>query len=320
MLWTDRDFVTKQDLASLDWEINDVCEDEKVTIEGDTGVIRRGLEEAASELTRKLTIFDSYRGTAGNGVSSNHHAAVFNVGGSPTQTLKVGLDQIVVSGRSEASWTALKNWAVHQVLLRFYRVMRSRVNDDRYLAKYDSMKQLCDNSLWPTAKKLGLPVVSEPMPAPGSSLTDPMGSFSVSAVAGSGTLAKEFDVVITYIGAKYVSPTNKRNSESCPSVRVRVAVDTSKVVSVDVTGLTFPVGTRPAAIANQAGNAVGTATGWNVYVGNVDGKMYLQNATPIVPATKTYALAADPTTSGAVVDQGQNPESFLTIDEVLLRA
>src|SRR5262245_7018375 len=121
VLWTDADFITTADLATLDQEVADVATAEGITLEdaNGNGSIHRAIEEAGDTIMRYMQVFGGYLNTGT--VSSNHYAAVMNIGLPSVHRSKILLTQVVVSSLFKNSWTPLKRWEAYWTLMAFYR-------------------------------------------------------------------------------------------------------------------------------------------------------------------------------------------------------
>lgn len=318
MLWTDQDFVTANDLASIDPEVPEIAAAESIILEGPDSVCRRGIEEAGSFLERKLVTFASF--ASGGELSSNHLSAVHNVGGQSVQHRKFTVEQIVVSGRNQNYWSELKKWVAYVCLRQLYRTAMNRATNDRYEHKHDRFHSLIMTEAWPTTKKIGIPVVRQPLPCPEAVQGFDPGTFSVSAVAGSGTAGERY-VCVSYVDStKYIVAQNPCNGESHVSVPKIVTTSNSQVVSVDITNLKPPTGALTNESRARGFSIPREATHWNVYSGLSLDSVSLQNASPIPLSTKTYVFSGDPSSTGPRPGLGQYPEIYLTIMDTLQRS
>lgn len=318
MLWTDRDFINTADLLSVDPEMSEIAAAENMVLEGSNSVCRRGIEEAGAFLERKLVNFGSL--ASSGDLSLSHLAAVFNTGGHSTQRRKFSLEQVVVSGRNSEYWSEIKTWVAVTVLCVAYRTAMNRSSNDRYEHKYDRFGKMLREQSWPTVKKLGIPILQQPLPSPEAIQGFNPGTFSAADVSGSGN-AGEWSVAVTYVDStKYVSSINPVNGESHPSVEKIVTTASSEVIRVDITNLNPPTGVLQNEARARGFSISRKATHWNVYAGPSGGAMTLQNSSPISLDTKTYTLAGDPSTTGKVAGLGQYPEAYLTIMDSIQRS
>lgn len=326
MLWTDRLFVTVDDLTRIDSEVPSVAEAEGITLTGTRGLIRGGIEEASFELQKKIISFGGYLGSGD--VTPNHLAAVLNVGLGNAVRQKATLSQIVVSGESEDSWNWVKQWACFWVLVNIYRDSFNRTVKDRYEGKMRYYQSELQRRITRTIDGLGVPIVLRPLAAPAAVFERDTGTWTsanVSKVVGSGTLdAVDLDVAITYVDTSaadlYVSPSVRNNAESHPSERITVSAETGKVLSVDISSLNPPTGVQHPSQVLVCVVSPMKATHWNVYVGNKDGTLYLQNPTPIPIGTDSYTLSGDPVLSGFTAGIGQYASRRLSLVPTRQRA
>lgn len=301
-LFTDGNFVTQADLASIDAEAFAVADAHDMLL---PDLITRTIGEAVLEITSRVQSSGGIY--ASSGISSHHLAAVLNTGGSGSINLPYfRMSNVVVSSPYRGLQSIVKRWVEFKVLVNLYRSALNRTVNDRFQSKYQQFSADADVA-WNKIQDCGIPVVRSPLPCPGATMEPNTGSWSVSQTAGAGTSGTYF-VVITYTGAAYVSASEKGNAESGPSVGLSLATTGTNVLVIDITNLNPPTG-MPASLGTADGiTTYMPATGWNVYVGSVDTELRLQNSTPIPIATKTYTLAAAPTTSGALLEDGQYPD------------
>lgn len=325
MQWTDKVFVTVSDLLRIDSEVQLVATAEGITLTGNNGALFGAVEEAASELQKLVISFGGYLGSGD--VTPNHLAAVLNVGLGNAIRQKATLSQVCVSGDVPGSSNWIKQWACFWALNCFYRDAFNRTVKDRYEGKMRYYKSELQRRITPTIYALGLPVVLRPLARPAATFERDSGTWdstNVTAVAGAGTITGSRDVVITYVDMSdstlYISPTVRNNSESEPADRITLTITTGNVVSVDISSLDPPTGVQhPSQILVCVVSPL-RATHWNVYVGAVDGTLYLQNTDPIPIATKTYTLAANPATSGPTAGIGQYASRRLSLVPTRQRA
>ena len=311
MLWTDRIFVTLDDLQRVDSEVADVADAEKISLPGNTGLVRGAIEEASHELQKYLVSFGGYSGSGD--FSANHLAAVYNTGGAGAGTVqKIGLSQVVVSGNDEYAQTQLKHWVVFWVLQIFYRDAFNRTVKDRYEGKMRYYKTELARRLTPGMLGVGIPTVVSPLAAPAATFEFGAGTWgtrNLSLTAGSGTIDERYDFAITYADMSaanlYVSPAVRHNAESCPSERATVLLAHDKVVVVSIASLTPPSGAQHPSQAVICPVSALKATHWNVYAGKTGEDLYLQNQTPIAIGTTSYTLSGNPAASGYSPGLGQ---------------
>lgn len=327
MLWTDKIFVTQDDLSRVDSEVNQVALAEEITLVGDNGLLRGAVEEAANEL-QKLVI--SYGGYLNSGdLSANHLAAVLNVGIGNSVRQKAALDQVCVSGDTPMAWNWIKQWTVAWVLRTFYRNAFNRTVNDRYEKKMNFHKDEMQRRLTPTLFGLGIPIVLRPLYAPASYFTRDAGTWgtdNVSLVAGPGSLdsTKNIDVVVTFVdmsaGNLYVDSTSRGNAESEGSDRATIQMSSGNVIQVDISTLNPPTGRQNPAQVLVTVIAPLKATHWNVYAGNRNSQLYLQNTSPIAIGTTSYTFTGNPSLSGPTVGLGQYSDRRLSLTPMRQRA
>lgn len=325
MLWTDRDFVTGADLITLDAEVEDVAAAQGITLDDpNIGLIHRSLAESASALMKYQQVFGGY--LTNQNISGNHYNAVMNVGLPAVNRSRILMSQVVVDALVCNEWSVLKTWAAYKSLARFFTDAANRTLKDRYETKALRYKKEVTSTYFEAVRALGLPIVRQPLPCPGAVYeigTGNWGAANVTTAAGAGTdITDTFDFAITWVDqSMYVGPTNKQNCESGTSAIVSLQLpSTGNVFVVNINGLNPPVTAQPNATLPVSVVAYGNATGWNLYVGLTGETLYLQNATPIPVAIKSYALPTDPVTSGFASDMGQFPELYFTFQNIIQRA
>ena len=319
MLWVDDDFVTVLDLISIDPESIEIAATENIILDGDNGVIRRAKEECSGTLARYLNL-----GSLSSGDLILRDVNLF-ISGLGLQYSYAALTQLVVSGESLSHWSPLKGWVVAKALMGLYRAAINRPQGkDRYEARFNQTEALLEEIYWPNFKLKGVPICLNPLWAPGA-IMERAGSFTdgnVILVTGAGGTQDQvgYEVCVTWVAEKYISPTDKHNGESFHSRPVGITVTTGRVIQVTIVGLTAPNGTQPDWNKAMSRYTPGKADRWNMYVGVPGGPYYRQNATPIPLVTTTYTLAGNPVLSGEQSDQGQFEDLFLEIKKRLVRA
>jgi hypothetical protein len=323
MLWTDAQFVSSSDLASVDPDVIDAAKALDITLDdvGSTpGILHRAIEESGRKLESIMVNFTTY--ISSNDLSSNHLAAVFYTGTAPNQRRRASLEQVVIDGRNANFWSELKQWVVNRAMISFYLAASNKAQDDRYSKKLEQYQKKEVYESWPMLQKMGFPIVYRPMPMPGAiqNLRRPE-NWATSSAVQAGPTGGSFDVAVSWVDqSRYVSPSVDGNAESQPSFPPKnPTVASGNVLTVDITGLTPPNGAPPIGMLARGFIFPLNATGWNVYVGTHGGPMYLQNATPVPVATKTYQLAADPVLSGVQAGFGQYAEQYISVQYLIQR-
>lgn len=321
MLWTDADFITTEDLLSVDPDVSETASSLGINLTGPKGMIRVGIVDAGRKLENALISFTTF--ISSNDLSANHLNAVFFTGVQPNQRRRITLDQIVVSGRSRSFDSDIKQWAMNRVLIRFYLAASNQSEDDRYTNRLEQFKKQDQLEYWPQLVQSGMPFVYRPMPAPGAVQYRSPGAWSTSqSILGGTTAAGQFTVGITYVDlSKYRGSDNPANAEGDAGVLQTLTLVSGNGIAIDITRLNPPTGIIPPSELARGFVVPLNASGWNVYVGAGDGTapMYLQNDTPLPIATKTYALAGDPTTTGVELGIGQYVESLMATQNSIQR-
>lgn len=326
MLWTDKIWVSSDDLSRVDSEVLRVSTSENITLDGVNGLIRGGLEEATSEIMKFIVAFGGYLNSGD--LTSNHFAAVMNVGIGNSVRQKVGLQQIVISGDVPGQWFWLKQWTVFHVLRCFYRDAFGRLGQDRYKDKMDFFRDELQRRITPNIYSLGVPIVIRPLSRPGAFFERNSGTWdstNLSQVPGLGTSNKvSFDVAITWVDQSqanfYVNSSQRNNSESDASDIATIQITTGNVISVSISSLNPPTGKQDPSQQMIVVVSPRPATGWNVYVGNTGGTLYLQNSSPIPIGTTSFTLPGDPSLQGATPGIGQYPDRRLSVAPMRQRA
>lgn len=324
MLWTDGPFITQADMQRVDAELLSVAngtDDALIDITADT--IPVSIDECGTDLLVRLQRFGGFLSTGG--VSANHLAAVFNVGGPGVNRTRIALGMVVVDDQQVK---AVKNWVMYVALRNFYRDVYARTKEDRYVKKMEQYEKDIVRKYKPAMYALGIPVVYRPLPRPGASLerSGTWGSSNVSGISSSGPAGGDFFVAITYVdqtqylGPRYgIGPGTANNGESHTSIPLAVTTSVDQVISVNINGLIPPNGIADPARQAQTIVTPYNASGWNVYVGaSAAGPFYLQNTTPIPIATTSYALASDPVLSGNTPNP-QFADCYFTVMDQLQR-
>ena len=324
MLFTDADFVTLADITQVDGQVASVASAENIVVTGTQSIVSAACQEIGYRILNKQMGFSGYLPPFVAPYSQT--AAALNLLGPSVSRPRVSLSQIVVTTSYQMMWTPIKRAAVYQSLYLFYRDAFFRKLVDRYEKRMLMYRDEVEKRYWPDLMVQGTPVVNKPMSCPGAVYEPASGAWNaagnLAAVAGTNAAGTtSFDVAVTWVDQSlYVSPTVKGNGESGPSARATISAPTANVIQVSVASLNAPNGGGVNTTAQGMGLFTPlTATGWNVYVGTVGGTLYLQNATPIAYANKTYTMAGAPVLSGVIADQGQNYVSSFTMQNQVFR-
>lgn len=311
------------DLSAIDQEVVDQVAVANLTMDGPNGVIAKSMSKIRGDLNANLQRYGGYKGVAG--IGGGHLAAVMNTGWNTGNYTRLLLSQVVVKWPHLPPVDALRNWLEYSVLVEFFRMASSRVQSprDRLKEKQKEYAKEVMWRLWPTLQANGLPMVYQPLACPGALYEIGAGTWALGTATVSGTTGGNYFASITFVDmSRYVSPTNKANAESGLSQvnSDAITVNADSVIAFDITGLNPPGGQIVNALLSLAVITPLTATHWNCYVGAKADTLFLQNASPIPIATKTYALPADPILTGFTADFGQAPDCNYFMANVLQRA
>jgi hypothetical protein len=325
MLFTDADCLTIQDLAIIDPECTGVASSEKpaIVLSGPNSIIRHTMEECGNELMAKFQNFSGY--LVSPGLSLNHIAAVMNIMSTAISRPRMRLNQVVAIGPNPTK-NAMKHWLEHTALRNLYRAAFARFsrNEDRYQKKLEWWDEEATRA-WKQLIYQGVPVVLQPLPCPGALREFNAGTFDTTCVtaggSGSADPGSTWNVAITWVGAAYVSPSNKNNAESAGSAVVTVNTTSGQVLTVSIANLNPPTSTLPPiGTADNIYNQV-SASGWIIYCSSGNGPFYQQNSTPIPVGTTSYTLPAAPVQSGAsTLQAGQFEDYNFSWANILFRA
>ena len=240
MLWVDSRLVSVEDLLSVDSEVKDIAEAESLVLTGDNSVINRGVDDAGSVLRRHLNLGE----LPANDISLRDVVQPFT--GLGLARSYAGLAQLNLSGLSSHDWSPLKQYVVSKALQAIYRAAINRKDNDRYQVRWDNISKDITTQ-WLNLKEDGLPLVLSPLVCPGAIL-ERAGIFDENNVVlqnGAGTYDGAVLVAVTWVGEPYISPTNNGNAESYNSAKVTLALETGKLLKVDINNLTPPDGSQP---------------------------------------------------------------------------
>lgn len=338
MLFVDSDIIGAPDLNRLDSEVSAVACTTKpvIVVDGPGSICEAAWTECSQRILGAMQSYVSY--PAQTGMPATHAAAVTNVGIPARTQPRVRLNQIVASDPNfSASQSPMQTWMLYHALALFYRDASSRLGKDRYQEKYKRYLSDADFK-WRGLRNNGLPMVYQPLEAPGAKHAFRAGAWGVSNVTGSsgGTNAEAQSIVVAitwYDGSKYKSRLTppdgdldpQHNAESAASATVAFVIQPDQLLTVDISTLTPPTGNPdPVGLASGTWSPL-KATNWNIYVGLpsasafVAPTMYLQ-AEGIPIGTKSWMLAADPVYSGPTLLPGQYPDLNLVFLNIAMRA
>jgi hypothetical protein len=290
MLWTDRLFVTANDLISVDSEVPAFGQAERIVLGGPKGLISQVIQECGVEL---MSLMQSPGCVAApTGVPAAHMQALLI--GTAANTVRVQLGQVVVSDPRPNHWSPLQRWVIYKILARFYERIIQTQGADRIQAKWKNTMESLDLQYQPFLFNNGIPAVSNPLPCPGATGEVDTGSFTVDDVTvvdgGSSTDPQQLLVAVSWIGPEWVSPADRKNSESALSEGVQVNLQAGKGLTVSIANL------LPPATMNLGLQYLGAYTplipvGWNLWVGpQRRGKMWLQQAAIPLDTKETTLL------------------------------
>ena len=323
MLFTDRVFVTADELDVIDGEFNLVAKAEKKDVtDSPNSILTQAINNAGSYFTARFQNFSGY--LVGVGVNSNHVAAVLNILSTAINRPRALLHQIPVV-EPDPTRLHFKRWVQYWCLHEFYQSVFARQLNDRYEKKMDHYAGQMAR-YWETLKGNGFPVILTPLAAPAAYWEYNSGIWNednISAVSG-GTAVDDasWEVSVTWCSSpSYQGAGNQNNAESAGSVPKSLLVSAGNVIKVDITSLNPPVGTMTPAIGTAAGfYPPMPATHWNVYVGPSGGPWWLQNSSPLPIATKTYTLADAPVQTGFPQNAGQPAMYDFSAQNIIWRA
>jgi hypothetical protein len=327
MLLTDSDILTPEALAAVDPEVSSPkIQEFAPPLEGPHSIISKTAYQACHFLTSMFQGFSGYLMAPGS--SANHIAAVMNVSSTGISRPRVRMNQVVAEDPDPAK-RIVRTWMEYEALYRFFQALFHRKMDDRFEKKmlhYASER----SDAWSMIENCGLPVVIQPLPCPAAIREYNSGSWGISNVTAGGTGSTEagnsYDVAIAYTAPSYLPPGqtlngfDRGNGESAASAKVTIAAAAGQVLTVSIASLNPPTGMNPAVGTADGVFSQLPAVGWQVYVGLSGASLYLQNATPIPIATKTFTLPDAPVLSGFGPTLGQSADYNYAFVRTLMRA
>lgn len=326
-LWVDSEFVTAADLNAEDPEVatgtdRAIDRAEGVTLSGPNGLIRRALNECASDIQRASESW----GRARVGDRGADHFAILgdSLHSGERSRPRWTIEQIVVTGSRPLEITPVKSWVFDKILEALYLRAINKADGDRYMARLELRRNRIHGLTWPKLRNTGIPIVNTPFFAPGAVQVTGSGTFtaddlSVTPSAG-GTLDKTLYCVVTWTSDRYQSPDDQGVEESGPSERANQAVTSGNVLRVSIANLNPPAGGNLNLGLGSPQIPTKAAAGWNVYVGVSAEDLFLQNSTPLPLTQTTYDLPGNPVSNTAPVFHGQDPDSYIQVDPQWMRA
>lgn len=322
MLFTDSDLIGEADLLRIDNEAPLIAGTAKppIVIEGTGSVCEAAWSESGQSILGAMQLYAPY--FVPWGMSGSQVSAVLNTGLARSQP-RVRLNQIVGHDWNYSSiLSAVQQWLAYRALAFFYRDAAARLGQDRFEQKFERYEKEAGRR-WKNLRVSGLPVVYLPLEAPGAKHGFNAGEWdaatNLTQVSAPGAAGGTFSIAVTYLDAsKYISQSNKGNAESAPSATLSAQVSAANALQVSIASLNPPNGTMDATGTAQGIWTPLNATHWNLWVGDADGPLYLQQE-KIPIATKTWALTGDPTLSGTVVGNGQYPDTQLVFQNIAMR-
>ena len=300
MLFTDRDFVTIDDIVAIDPDVAEVSSVENIPTEGDGSFCHQAIEEAANTIMEYMQNFGYYFGAS----AVTQQVYLFPTYDS-TPPARITLNQIVVDSDNTTYWSPLKRWVVYLALRNFYQIVSNRKIDDKYDKKLQQIQKDIDNKYFPAFKSAGVPVAYTPVDCPGSKYTINSGIWNnanVTTTSGGTAAAGDYDVAITWVNTV---------GESGPSETSSIHVDANNVLTVSIASLN-PPGMTTTSTDNQSPDTESTPTlYWNIYAGVTDGPLYFQAQVSI--ANKTYTFSGAPVNFGTLVGRGQTRDVEMTM-------
>ena len=285
-LFTDSHIIAAEQMIALDGEVGAVSASNKV----DPGAaIRNAWSESAQFLTSRL---QSYSGQMSAGYWGN--TSFLNAYGNANFP-RVRLSNIVATCWDYAgAQSPIESWLLYSALYLFYRDASTRkAKDDRLSAKtaqYLNEKK----AAWSRIEAVGVPIVINPLPAPGALHEPNAGSWGATnlTTAGASNSPLSYDFAVTWMGNGSLS-SNANNSESGPSARATLQFAPGQTLTASIASLIPPTGNYSASVGYASGITTGqVAIGWNLYAGPAGGQLTLQNASVLPLTSPTVALTA----------------------------
>jgi len=177
---------------------------------------------------------------------------------------------------------ALRQWQSYQTLAATYRDAYYSQLNTRYEAQHAEYTKLAAQAE-STCLDVGVGIVYDPLPAPAA----PVVRTGSDAGSGGGWFLR-----VTWTGAN--------GAESAPGAMVQYPVQAGETLSV------------------EAVKAPANATGWNLYAGQDESALGLQNDSPVA-LELTWVLLPSGFRTGRPIGCGQKPDQLLTRRRILRR-
>jgi hypothetical protein len=336
MLLVDSDIIGVAALTLVDSEVATVAATAvpAITVDGPGSICEQAWSECSQTILAAMQSYVSVPAQSGAGY---HTAAVQNTGVPARTQARVRLNQIVATDPYySVSQSPLQTWMAYHALAMFYRDASARFKQDRFKDKFTRYAQEADFK-WRRLRSTGLPMVYNPLEAPGAKhafRAGVWGAANVTASAGgTNPAAQPILVAITwYDGSLYTSRLTppagdidpQHNAESGSSLVLPFVIPIDNFLTVSIASLNPPTG-YPDPVGLSSGTwTPRNATNWNIYAGlvpaaNVPATLYLQQeGIPI--ATKQVTLAADPIYIAPVLSLGQYSDIPLAFLNLAMRA
>ncbi|MBV8730803.1 MAG: hypothetical protein JO336_13445 [Acidobacteriia bacterium] len=177
--------------------------------------------------------------------------------------------------------SALKLWHTYLTLELVYRDAYGNQLNDRYGVKRDQFHQLAESAREKLVQ-IGVGIALNPIPQAATPQLAP-----VEGSVPDGTY---------YVTMSWLNQSGEIGASALPE-------------AITVTNSGFEV---------QPGSAPQSAAGWNVYVGNAPGSMFLQN-TSLIEVDQAWRQLFAPASSGPAPGTGQNPTFFKLLPRTIWR-
>lgn len=304
-LFTDSDHITQTDLASIDAEVPAVASAQKITLDGDMGILRMNWGECAQQLNRAIV-----RASGALGVDP---VMAFHL----RLQRSIQVQQITLAPQFANSMSPWRRWLIYEALRRFFRAATQRnVGNDRFQLKFEQYGENADQA-YRQAASFGVPVVFAPLSAPGAVHDLAAGVWSadnLTKITQSATSDRTLYIAITW-----VDESQSVNNESAPSQVLAVQLAAAEGVQISIASLTPPGTTTHPNARSGLYYVTGKATGWNVYAGLSSTSLRKQNASLIPLSTSAYSLTGS-LASGSLLGDGQTYNTLEPLPNIIYRA